>query len=68
MNELCKMIKDADQRRMFWSNAQFNSVALEATNTTKAQAINTANYFEGKHDGLCEALNINMQELSKTEE
>jgi hypothetical protein len=67
MNELCKMIKDAEQRHEFWSKAQFNTVALEATNTKKEQASNTANYFEGKYDGLCEALRIVM-ESSKTKE
>jgi hypothetical protein len=68
MNELCKMIKDAEQRRLFWSNAHNNPVALEATDTTKEQASNTANYFEGKYDGLCEALRINMEASNPTEE
>jgi hypothetical protein len=67
MHEICKMIKDAEQRRLFWSNAHNNPVALEATDTTKQQASNTANYFEGKYDGLCEALRINT-EASKTKE
>ena len=68
MNELCKMIKDAEQRRDFWSNAHNNPVALEATDTTKEQASNTANYFEGKYDGLCEALRIVMESLKTKEE
>ena len=68
MNELCKMIKDAEQRRDFWSNAHNNPVALEATDTTKEQASNTANYFEGKYDGLCEALRIVMEASKATEE
>jgi hypothetical protein len=67
MNELCKMIKDAEQRYMFWSDAQHNPVALEATNTTKEQARITAHYFDGKHDGLCKALRVVM-ESSKTKE
>jgi hypothetical protein len=62
VKSLSGMIEDAEIRRDFWSKAQFNPVALEATNTTKEQASCTANYFEGKYDGLCEALRINIEE------
>ena len=68
MNELCKMIKDAEQRHEFWSKAKFNTVALEATDTTKEKASDLANYFEGLNDGLREALRVVMEASNPTEE
>ena len=68
MNELCEMIKDAEQRHEFWSKAKFNTVALEATDTTKEKASDLANYFEGLNDGLREALRVVMEASNPTEE
>ena len=53
-----KLIEEAAAKQNFWFKASSNSVALEVTSKTRKEALILANYFEGKYDGLCDALRI----------
>ena len=53
-----KLIEDANAKQQFWFEASNNPTALEITSKTRKEALILANYFEGKYDGLCDALRI----------
>jgi len=53
------MIHDAETRMDMWTGIAHDKEALTDRDKTKEQALILANYFEGRRDGLCDALGAN---------
>ena len=58
MKTLHSLINDAEIKKQFWLDVANDPQALKDRNKTKEDADVLANYFEGKYDGLCEALRL----------
>ena len=59
MKTLHSLINEAEIKRQFWLDVANDPQALKDRNKTKEDADVLANYFEGKYDGLCDALRLN---------
>ncbi len=58
MKTLHSMINDAEIKRQFWLDVAGDPQALKDRNKTEYDCYILANYFEGKYDGLCDALRL----------
>ena len=58
MKALRDMINDAEISRKFWEDAANDPEALRALDKSRDRALMLENYFEGKYDGLCDALRL----------
>ncbi len=52
------MINDAEIKRQFWLDVAGDPQALKDRNKTEYDCYILAKYFEGKYDGLCDALRL----------
>ena len=59
MKTLTTLINDAEIKRQLWLDIANDPQALKDRGKTKEDAGVLASYFEGKYDGLCEALRLN---------
>ena len=53
------LIQEAEAKWDMWRDIACDSQALSDRNKTREQAIILASFFEGRFDGLCDALNLN---------
>lgn len=56
MKTIHGLMNEAELKRQFWLEVADDPQALLDRNKTKAEAENLASYFEGRYDGLCDAL------------
>ena len=58
MKTLSSLINDVEIQRVFWLDISNDEDALRVRGKTKEELLLLVKYFEGKYDGLCDALRL----------
>jgi len=59
------LITEAEIHQLKWEDFAEDKQALDDLNKTKEEALQLANFFEGRRDGLCDALPFINKEVKR---
>ena len=65
MKTMQSLIREAEIMQAKWESFAEDKQALHDLNKTREQCLQLVNYFEGRRDGLCDALTFVKKEQSK---